>query len=300
MQINNILLVIILLSMIGCKKDPQKTILKTPVAQQNQSISKSQKTNVENNKSFVISCGSGCAMTYTAENILQNDANSIKVKFKVEMYTDEQLSDTYYETYFFSYNKNKEIEKISIEGKNENVLSNLMPDAQDSFREFATEIIQNKNFDLSQIKEANNALNNQKYNICALPFDFDNYYSTCNENEGECQSRYPSYQYSEYKSILESYGIKDAPSSFFLLPKINNFQPIILAYTDSDIEGYYLKVVEKNKLISSLQIAKFDEQTVEDFLITKDFEVELYTRKDATEKRILKKKYKIQKDGFIR
>ena len=85
---------------------------------------------------------------------------------------------------------------------------------------------------------------------------------------------------------MESFGIKDAPSSYFLLPKINNFQPIILAYTDSDVEGYYLKVVEKNKLISSLQIAKFDGETVEDFVITKDFEVELYTRKGASEKSI--------------
>lgn len=107
-------------------------------------ISNPQKTTTENNKSFVISCGSGCAMTYTAENILQNGTTSIKVKFKVEMYTDEQLSDTYYETYFFSYNKNKEIEKINLEGKNENILSNLMPNAQESFREFATEIIQTK------------------------------------------------------------------------------------------------------------------------------------------------------------
>lgn len=57
------------------------------------------------------------------------------------MYTDEQLSDRYYENCLFSYNKNKEIEKITIEGKNENILSNLMPDAQDSFREFAAEII---------------------------------------------------------------------------------------------------------------------------------------------------------------
>ncbi|PRA91396.1 hypothetical protein CQ046_23275 [Chryseobacterium sp. MYb7] len=51
-------------------------------------ISNPQKTKTENNKSFVISCGSGCAMTYTAENILQNGIASIKVKFKVEMYTD--------------------------------------------------------------------------------------------------------------------------------------------------------------------------------------------------------------------
>ncbi len=118
-------LILISLFSLSCKEDNSK---------QTQNISNPQTTNVEIDNSFVISCGCGCAMTYTAENILQNDATSIKVKFKVEMYTDEQLSDSYYENYLFSYNKNKEIEKITIEGKNENILSNLMPDAQDSFR----------------------------------------------------------------------------------------------------------------------------------------------------------------------
>ncbi|KFF73886.1 hypothetical protein HX13_17180 [Chryseobacterium sp. P1-3] len=47
------------------------------------------------------------------------------------------------------------------------------------------------------------------------------------------------------KKILESYGIKEEPSKFFILPKINNFQVIILAFTDSDVEGYYLKVIDK-------------------------------------------------------
>ncbi|CAI8890502.1 hypothetical protein [Chryseobacterium sp. IT-36CA2] len=135
-----LILILSSFAIVNCKKN-NNTKKNTSEVQQIQNISNPQKTKIENNRSFVISCGSGCAMTYTAENIIQNDATSIKVKFKVEMYTDEQLSDTYYETYFFSYNKNKEIEKISIEGKNENVLSNLMPDAQDSFREFAAEII---------------------------------------------------------------------------------------------------------------------------------------------------------------
>ena len=132
-----LILVLIFFSFFSSKK-------KIENPKQTQNISNSQKTNVENSKSFVISCGSGCAMTYIAENILKNDAASLKVKFKVKMYIDEQLTDTYYETYLFSYDKNKEIEKITIEGKNENILSNLMPGAQDSFREFATEIINKK------------------------------------------------------------------------------------------------------------------------------------------------------------
>lgn len=135
-----------------------------------------------------------------------------------------------------------------------------------------------------------------------MPFDHEDYYSTCyvKFNEEECKSKYPSYAYPEHKNILEEYGIRDTPTSFFILPKVNGLQPFILAYTESDVEGYYLKVAIKNKLISSLQIAEFDGETVNDFIITKNFDIELYTRKNTTEKRILKRKYKIQPNGKIK
>lgn len=170
-------LILISLFSLSCKEDNSK---------QTQNISNSQKTNVESSKSFVISCGSGCAMTYTAENILKNDATSIKVQFKVEMYTDEQLTDTYYETYLFSYDKNKEIEKVTIEGKNGNILSNIMPDAQDSFREFATEII-NKNIHVSKQK--------------GKPTN-----KTCQPNTKSCEFKNLS---NKYKFILEAEEYKN-------------------------------------------------------------------------------------------
>lgn len=178
-------LILISLFSLSCKEDNSK---------QTQNISNPQTTNVEIDNSFVISCGSGCAMTYTAENILQNDATSIKVKFKVEMYTDEQLSDSYYEDYLFSYNKNKEIEKITIEGKNENILSNLMPDAQDSFREFAAEII-NRSIHLSQQKEKPA---NKKYFSTAKSCEFKNlsnkyeFILEAEEYKNEKEQKYPT------------------------------------------------------------------------------------------------------------
>ncbi|SHE68858.1 hypothetical protein SAMN04488522_101922 [Pedobacter caeni] len=93
---------------------------------------------------MVISCGSGCAMSYSPENISSNDA-TIKVKFRVEMFIDESVSDTYDETYIFSYDASNNLEKVQQEGKSENVLENLMPAAQDSFRKFGENLIVNKN-----------------------------------------------------------------------------------------------------------------------------------------------------------
>jgi hypothetical protein len=152
---------------------------------------------------------------------------------------------------------------------------------------------------ISKSKVSKTAIKND-FKTCSLPFDFDKYYSLCYENGAACNQRYPSYLYPENKKILESFGIDEQPSTFFILPKINDFQVIILAFTDSDVEGYYLKVIDKNKIISSLQIAKMDGETIEDFLITENYDIELYTRRNATEKRLLKKKYKIENNGLLK
>jgi hypothetical protein len=90
--------------------------------------------------SFVLSCGSGCAMTYMAEKVIRN-LPVITVKFKVEMYLEGQLSDTYYETYVFLYDLSGRIRKVHLKGKNEDVLKTGLPNTQRSFRDFADELM---------------------------------------------------------------------------------------------------------------------------------------------------------------
>lgn len=252
------------------------------------------------NNSFTLSCGSGCAATYTAEEVSQ-EKTSVKVKFKVENYINDKLTETNEEIYHFYYKNTGEIDKIINEETQRNILDEYILDAQESFKEFAASLIKDKKVEVSPLKEQGNS-SNEKFRISVLPFDHEDYYSTCyvQFNDKECQSRYPNYSYPENKHILEEYGIKDTPTSFFILPKINGLQPFILAYNESDVEGYDLIIASKNKQISSLQIAEFDGETVNDFIINKNFEIELYTRKNTTEKRILKKKYKIQPDGKIK
>ncbi len=50
--------------------------------------------------SFVVSCGAGCALTYNSNEIQQNE-NSVTIKFKVEMYINEQLTEVYFDPYQF-------------------------------------------------------------------------------------------------------------------------------------------------------------------------------------------------------
>lgn len=61
--------------------------------------------------SFTLSCGSGCSVTYNAENISQ-DKTSVKVKFRVDSYINDEQTETNYETCLFYYNNNGEIDKI--------------------------------------------------------------------------------------------------------------------------------------------------------------------------------------------
>ncbi|CAA7197351.1 hypothetical protein [Chryseobacterium potabilaquae] len=281
---------------ISCKK---KDSTSYKILEKKQEYKTSNSGSNTNNDSFVLSCGSGCAMTYTLQ-ILQQDKYTINVKFKVETYIDEELSDTYYEKYNFWYNHFGEIEKINKEGDNDNVLQNLMPDAQIKFKKFSKLLLKNKNVDISKFskKEKTNIDNNIK--VCVLPFDFTDYYNICIENDKGCEIKYPSYIYPEYKNILESYGVKEQPSAFFILPRIHNLQPIILAFTDSDIEGYIFEVIDNKKVVSSLQIGKMDGEKIEDFIIKENYEIELYSRKNSAEKRVLKRIYRVQKDGLIK
>ncbi|WP_100340629.1 hypothetical protein [Mucilaginibacter auburnensis] len=79
-------------------------------------------------------------MTYTPESIT-GKLPVLIVQFKVEMFVDEELTDTYNEVYEFSYNSSKQIEQVHMQGKNDNVLKTLMPNAQRSFRKFAEELL---------------------------------------------------------------------------------------------------------------------------------------------------------------
>ncbi|WP_141248191.1 hypothetical protein, partial [Flavobacterium sp. ACN2] len=147
----NLVLGLLLILILGCKentsKHDSKNLVDTLKVNNSKILSDTKETKNTINKSFVISCGSGCAMTYTAESI-QSEAPTIKVKFKVEMYLNEKVSDTYYEVYIFKYDTSNNIIKIQPEGKNENVLENLLPDAQESFKKFSIDLIKDKNLEI--------------------------------------------------------------------------------------------------------------------------------------------------------
>ena len=143
MQISkNFLIASLVLLTFSCKgsaskaKKDDKTIPKI----ENQKLAGSTTTDRESNNTFTISCGSGCAMTYWAESITGSNERK-KVKFKVETYIDGALSETNKEAYIFFYNRSNQIVKIQREGEGENILETLLPDAVESFKEFAYSLV---------------------------------------------------------------------------------------------------------------------------------------------------------------
>ena len=148
MRTSRILIAIVLLIFIGCKENNTETKKSSET-----DTAKIQKTNNlpthQNNldgfvkESFVISCGSGCAISYSPENIKQLD-HKIEFKFNVEMYEDEVVTDNYNETYTFIYDDKYNLIQVKSEDDNKNYLDSLSPDARESFVGFGNGLIKSK------------------------------------------------------------------------------------------------------------------------------------------------------------
>ncbi|WP_417800645.1 hypothetical protein [Tenacibaculum sp.] len=65
--------------------------------------------------SFVVSCGSGCAMIYSENKIVMN-RNTKEITFKIEVLVNELLSKEYEETYRYSCNSSNNKAEIKLKG----------------------------------------------------------------------------------------------------------------------------------------------------------------------------------------
>ena len=93
-------------------------------------------------QSIVVSCGSGCAMTYNVKDIKEINSASIKVTFDVDMYIDEKLTGNYPETYIFIYGNINTIQRVNDKGKNENIKDTFTVSGIKSFEEFGKKLMQ--------------------------------------------------------------------------------------------------------------------------------------------------------------
>ncbi|MBW3523129.1 hypothetical protein [Chryseobacterium sp. NKUCC03_KSP] len=147
-----IIISFLLFFIIGCKKSNTSEIININVKDsvKTQNSTKVNDNSKELSDSFVISCGSGCAMTYNLKNV--KDLGNIKeVRFEVETYIDDVLSETNDETYLFYYNQSNQIEKIQHKGEKENILENLLPSAVESFKNFAGKLVNDTKINANKV-----------------------------------------------------------------------------------------------------------------------------------------------------
>ncbi|WP_343691264.1 hypothetical protein [Chitinophaga sp.] len=136
-----------------------------------------------------------------------------------------------------------------------------------------------------------------------LPFDFDEYYKACvyPEDKSKCAANYPSYPIendASLKSIVEE-AIDEDATDYFILPDIEAIHPYIIAYTQTDVERYYLVTVVNYKIIAKLQIGQVDDERLLYFVIDKDHVVHLYSRKQKNEAGTPQQQYQVKPDGTI-
>lgn len=136
-----------------------------------------------------------------------------------------------------------------------------------------------------------------------LPFDFNEYYNACvyPGDKHKCAASYPSYPIendASLKSIVEE-AIDEDATDYFILPDIGAVHAYIIAYTQTDIERYYLVTVVNYKIIAKLQIGQVDDERLLYFVIGKDHVVQLYVRKHKNEAGTLLQKYQVAANGTI-
>ncbi|WP_051951627.1 hypothetical protein [Flavobacterium sp. ASV13] len=242
MKTNKALIFSVLLTLIiGCRKNISenesnnfKDTFRTTNSKKSLSTSETIK---DINKSFVLSCGSGCAMTYTAENI-SSEIPIIKVKFKIETYIDEKLSDTYYEVYIFKYDNLNNIIKIEAEGKNENFLENLLPDAKESFKKFSIDLIKDKKL---EIKSSQTCF---KESVIKLPYVSVN-------------TKTLKYSLLDCNSIIgiEKYNCNSDKLRYISLPNKENINVILVPQDCGDFDyRYYLLTIKGDKVVGNLYV----------------------------------------------
>ncbi|OXA91248.1 hypothetical protein [Flavobacterium hercynium] len=150
-------------------------------------------------------------------------------------------------------------------------------------------------------KEKKIILSNTNIKYSILPVNFDEYYQTCVHpyDSIKCNENYPKYVYNDGDPIAEIFQGKFHPSEYMYLPKVKDYQPVLLCNTDFDIESYDLVIIKNNKIISSLEIGVMDGESIMQFNISKDYLISVNTKKNGTQKSTLFKTYKINQDGVL-
>lgn len=187
---------------------------------------------------------------------------------------------------------------------NESTLYNTTADPDNPIRlNFDKTILESNNFFeiCGIVKSLKSKSFEKNINYTTLPIDFDDYYSACVNPYDSiiCNKKYPKYFYKENDDFAKLIGKNYHPTDYMYLPKLKDFQPVILCYTETDTESYDLIILNNNRVISTLEIGIMDGQSITQFNVSKDYIITLFKRKNSEEKNKKWKSYKINENGII-
>lgn len=274
MQTNRIIFLnILIVLLIGCKKETNaqnKDILDTVKTKKNE-VSKTNYLESLQYKSFVVSCGGGCAMTYIANNV-EKDNSVFKVKFMVEMYTNEQLSGTYNEMYLFFYDQTGKISKIILEGTKNNALETLPSGARRSFIEFSQNLIKATSPDNQNKSEENKFIVEKNPKKVNLPFSFYDYF-----NDNYSESKYPNYELKPFLIDFLKNNSYDAETyKGLVIHSDENFLYLLISILRGDSEYFVLVTTKNNVIIDYKEIGLIGDENPVTFKILPNFIIERY------------------------
>ncbi|MCU7619028.1 hypothetical protein NZ698_17760 [Chryseobacterium sp. PBS4-4] len=262
MQTNKIIFIyFFIFSLFGCKESNAHVSEKISIKDSlKENVNKQDTILKEVPQSFVVSCGSGCAMTYNVKNVTSTGQIK-KVDFGVDTYIDEVLSETNQESYLFFYDQFNKIEKIQHEGEKENILENLIPDVVESFKDFANSLVSKQadpvqNQIQKNIPNSNGFLYNNKINPKTVKYNKLNVNSITGISKFICDISDPRYisllSKNDIKMILVPQDCGDFSYRYYLLTIKND-----MVVSDLYVEGESYEPDDQNsKEVTSFSIDK--------------------------------------------
>ncbi|QYS89558.1 hypothetical protein [Flavobacterium davisii] len=299
---NLILFIALFTFSISCKKGEN---LNDDLDQKTQRDSTKLVHKNQNNQKVVSDCGQLIYDIVSSTNLIKDYKNYFTriesndgQKIKIQVYVENDISED---------PKNKQIVESTIAWlelyPNDKKLQNITSDPENPTEvKFNNVFLNDAFFKNCEIEQSNNNQNSSK--LALLPFDYSDYYKKCifEPEETYCKEHFQVEMLNTNKiltNILSTNKYK-LPSSYSYLTKIGEIQPTVLYFDESDdLSTIDLITIKDNKIISSLKISSNENNMLLDFIIQKDYSIELFKHKNLLEKRILFKKYKIDSNGII-
>ncbi len=271
------LITFIILSLICCKNNAENNdsnVIKEVSNKKLDSIkpeiteTSTSKVSSQDSFSFTISCGSGCAMIYNEQSRITNDS-SYEIKFNVETFIDEVLSEEMVEIYVFERDKNGKIINVHLKGSQKNLLLDDNAILKPYLFKVSETLSLGKNgnqIDSKKLFEAN-----EPYNPIKLPFDSKEFIQK--------KSIIGNEKYEPSRFLIDYLIKKDYEGeeyNCFFLKSENGITNIIVSILRGDSQYFVLIKSNQESILSFEEIGNIGGEDTLYFKIDRNFIITTY------------------------